>query len=122
MEIIENIIKVAISLTLLNVWILRVNKGTAYRGGDAVSMKEEFDNYSLSPLAMYVVGTLKIISAILLLVSIKYKQLELPVSIVIGLLMIGAFSMHIKIKDRFHKAIPSLILLALIIMIITIKN
>ncbi len=122
MQIIEIIIKVAVSLTLLNVWILRVNKRTPYRGGSAVSMKEEFDVYGLPGWFMYVVGFLKIISALLLLLSIYFKQIEFHVSVMIAILMLGALAMHIKIKDQFFKALPSVILLLLVLMIAMIKS
>ena len=36
-------INLIIALTLLNVWLIRVNKKTKYRGGDAISMKDEFN-------------------------------------------------------------------------------
>ncbi len=122
MQIIEIIIKVAVSLTLLNVWILRVNKRTPYRGGSAVSMKEEFNVYGLPGWFMYVVGFLKIISALLLLLSIYFKQIEFHVSVMIAILMLGALAMHIKIKDQFFKALPSVILLLLVLMIAMIKS
>ena len=121
MQIIEIIIKVAIALTLLNVWTLRVNKRTPYRGGSSVNMKEEFKSYGLPSWFMYVVGFLKISSAILLLLSIHFVELEFPVSVLIGVLMLGAFTMHIKVRDQFYKSIPAAILLLLIVMVILIE-
>lgn len=37
-----------IATTVLNVWLLRFNKPTIYRGGQAKSMLEEFAAYGLS--------------------------------------------------------------------------
>ena len=40
---IASILSVGIAVTLLNVWLLRINKATPYRGGQAQNMKEEFE-------------------------------------------------------------------------------
>ena len=42
MEYLEIVIKLAISLSVLNVWLLRANKPTPWRGADAGSLKDEF--------------------------------------------------------------------------------
>ena len=39
-----NILKIIIGLGLLNVWIIRFNKTSSYRGGDAKNMIEEFEH------------------------------------------------------------------------------
>ena len=44
----KNIIKLIIGLGLINVWVLRYNKKTEYRGGAANNMLEEFHSYGLS--------------------------------------------------------------------------
>ena len=41
------VIKAIILLTIFNVWIFRFNKATPYRGGNAKSMKEEFEVYGI---------------------------------------------------------------------------
>ena len=46
-ELYTIIINLIISVSILNVWLIRFNKATTYRGGDANSMKEEFAAYGL---------------------------------------------------------------------------
>ena len=47
MESICSIAQLIIALGILNVWLLRFNKATIYRGGSAKNMKEEFATYGL---------------------------------------------------------------------------
>ena len=46
-------IKLITSLGIFNVWLLRYNKNTEYRGGNAKSLKEEFETYGLNSWFMY---------------------------------------------------------------------
>ena len=41
MKIINRILTVVVSLTVINVWLFRSNRSTSYRGGDAASLLEE---------------------------------------------------------------------------------
>ena len=109
--IITQILQIIIALGLLNVWFLRNSKSTAYRGGSAKTLKEEFKAYGLPNFAYYVVGTLKIGSAIALILGLQNSQVTLVASLTIVVLMIGAVGMHIKVKDTFKKSIPALIML-----------
>ena len=43
-----SILQVVIALGLLNVWLIRANRSTGYRGGAAKNIKEEFAVYGLS--------------------------------------------------------------------------
>lgn len=109
------LIQMLIGLGLLNVWLLRFNNYTDYRGGGAKNMKQEFAVYGLPEWSVYMVGFLKVSIALLLLVGIF---IDLPVEYgiwVLSLLMLGAVLMHIKVKDSFKKASPSLLLLILLI-------
>ncbi|MBT8257533.1 MAG: DoxX family protein [Bacteroidia bacterium] len=117
MEILSNIVKVVIALSLLNVWILRFNKMTPYRGGQAQNMKEEFTAYGLPKWFMYAIGVLKIGFALLLLASIFYPGLEKISLYGIGLLMLGAIGMHLKIKDIMLKSLPALMLFLLTVFV-----
>ena len=113
METIILIVKIAISLTLLMVWLVRPNMETSYRGGDAKNLKEEFAVYGLPRWFMITIGVLKVGFALLLVASIWVQELTLISSAAIALLMAGAVSMHIKVKDTFIKFLPSLTLLIL---------
>ncbi|MBC7466961.1 MAG: DoxX family protein [Bdellovibrio sp.] len=108
---IAQIIQIIIALGLLNVWFLRNSKSTAYRGGSAKTLKEEFAAYGLPVFAYYIVGTLKIGSAISLIAGLQNSKVTLIASTIIVVLMIGALSMHLKAKDPFKKSIPALLML-----------
>ena len=110
MDLFINSLKIIIALGLLNVWFLRVNKETFYRGGKAKNLKDEFAFYGLPNYFFYLIGGLKISSALLLFLSLSYPQLSLYPSLVIGSLMLGAIVMHIKSRDSIKKTTPALIM------------
>ncbi|MCK0189190.1 DoxX family protein [Arenibacter sp. F20364] len=105
--------KIIIFLSILNVWFLRFNKPTPWRGGESKSMKEEFETYGLSHTIMYIVGTIKVGLAILLVVSIWLKDLSTPAAGAMGIFMLGAIAMHFKADDPNIKSFPALILFLL---------
>ncbi len=111
-------LQITAALGLLNVWLLRFNQRTAYRGGSAGSMREEFATYGLPAWFVYVIGALKVGSAIALIVGIWMPVLVLPAAGLISVLMLGALSMHIKIHDPLKKMLPALGMLALCLGII----
>lgn len=76
-------------------------------------MREEFAAYGLPAWSMGVVGFLKVTLAILLLVSIWLPVLTRPAAIGIAALMLGAVSMHLKVRDPLKKSLPALTLLGL---------
>ena len=100
-------LQIIVALGLLNVWLLRAGKSTAYRGGDAKTLKEEFATYGLPGWFCSVVGILKVGSAILLLVGLWFLPVLAPVSLLISILMVGAVAMHVKVRDPISKAIPA---------------
>jgi uncharacterized membrane protein YphA (DoxX/SURF4 family) len=100
-------IQVIVALGLLNVWLIRSNWSTAYRGGDAKTLKEEFAVYGLPGWFCTLVGFLKVTSALALLLGIWFPQLVLPAAAMITALMIGAVSMHAKVKDPIGKTLPA---------------
>jgi uncharacterized membrane protein YphA (DoxX/SURF4 family) len=89
------------------VWLIRSNWSTAYRGGDAKTLKEEFAVYGLPGWFCTLVGFLKVTSALALLLGIWFPQLILPAAAMITALMIGAVSMHAKVKDPIGKTLPA---------------
>ncbi|MDT0606326.1 DoxX family protein [Croceitalea rosinachiae] len=118
MEYITIIIKVFIFFSIVNVWFLRFNKPTSWRGGQATNMKKEFEIYGLSETMLYLVGGLKVLAATLLLVSIWVPQLTLPASAIIAILMAGAIAMHNKVKDPLRRSFPAFAFLVLSIVLI----
>ena len=111
------VLKLVVGLSILNVWLVRSKKSTAWRGGDANNIVEEFKNYGLPVWFMYTVGTAKVGLAILLIVSIFYPQVEAVAAYGIAFLMLGAVSMHIKISDPLKKSLPAFTFLVLSLMI-----
>ncbi len=78
-------------------------------------MRQEFKEYGLPIWFMKAVKWIKISLALLLIVGAWIPPLTKPVAVGIGLMMIGAVIMHLKIKDPVHKSYPaSLMLLACI--------
>ena len=115
------ILNLIIAFTLLNVWLIRRNKQTMYRGGDANSMSEEFSTYGLPKWFMYVIGSLKVIIAFLLIIGIWISKLNMYSYILLALLMFGAIIMHLKVKDKIIKSVPAISLLTLLLLLIIIN-
>ncbi len=122
MEIIIPVIKISISLTLLMVWLVRSGMPTSYRGGNSRNLREEFAVYGLPSWFMILIGILKVGFALLLVASIWYDPLTTISAGVIALLMAGAVSMHLKVKDSVKKYLPalSLLLLSVVILVFTV--
>ena len=112
-KILVQICQIVVGCGLLNVWLLRFNKATAYRGGKASSMLEEFAAYGLPAWSCYLVGFLKVASAFALLAGLLYPVLILPAASIVAALMAGAIVMHLKVADPFKKSLPAISLLAL---------
>lgn len=98
----ETMIKGVIALSILFVWVFRFD-----------NIVKEFKQYELSDLVRTIVGTSKIILATLLVVSIWHKEFVFIPASLMAFLMISAQYFHFKVKNPWHKHIPSLFLLAL---------
>jgi hypothetical protein len=108
---ISTVLQVVIALGLLNVWMVRPGKATSYRGGNAKTLKEEFAAYGLPDAAFYVVGALKVLSAVALIAGIWIPALVLPAAAVVAVLMLGALAMHLKVGDPALKSLPAFLML-----------
>lgn len=113
MRMMTAIIQVIAALGLLNVWLIRFNQRTSYRGGGAGSMREEFAAYGLPGWFLYFIGALKLGTAIALIAGLWLPVLVLPAAVSLCVLMLGALSMHLKIRDPLMKSLPALLMLAL---------
>lgn len=118
MAYLEITLKLIVGLSILNVWLIRANKSTDWRGGDAKNIFEEFKTYGLPLWFTYVVGTLKVILAVMLIASISYPEVEQIAAYGIALLMTGAVVMHFKIGDPMKKSLPAFTFLVLSIVVI----
>ena len=111
MSYITILFQLFVAFGLLNVWLIRRNKITTYRGSSACSLKDEFAIYGLPLWSFYVVGFIKISSAFLLLLGLWIPFLVFPSALVISLMMVGALFMHMKVRDPLMKSLPALIML-----------
>ena len=113
MEYLLIALKLVVSLGILNVWVLRRDKPTDYRGQAAQTLREEFAVYGLPAWVFSVIGVTKVVLATALLLSLWWTDLAKPAAIALGLIMVVAFAMHLKVKDAAIKAVPSLAVLAM---------
>lgn len=113
METLQVICQLIIALGILNVWVLRFNRATPYRGGAAGSMREEFEAYGLPGWSVPVIGGFKIVFALCLVVGIWAPALVRPAALGMAVLMAGALAMHLKVNDPPAKAVPATAVLLL---------
>lgn len=62
---------------------------------------------------MCVVGVLKVSMAVALIAAIWIHRVAQPAAIGLGVLMLGAVVMHLKVKDPIKKSLPALGVLAM---------
>ncbi len=113
MKILLMTLQVVVAFGLLNVWLFRFGRSSAYRGGDAKSMREEFAVYGLPGWFMMVIGTLKVGAAICLIAGLWIPVMVMPAALLICVLMVGALAMHLKVRDNGQKYLPALAVLIL---------
>lgn len=113
MQYLVMLCQIIIALGIFNVWIIRYGKETSWRGGEAKNMKEEFAAYGLPNGFMVVIGAAKILLAICLIIGLFVPALVKPAATAMALLMIGAVSMHVKVKDPVQKSLPAFTMLVL---------
>ena len=113
MNLIGRLAQTGAALWIFNVWFLRFNRDTGYRGGSAKNMKEEFAVYGLSEPAMYAVGATKVGLATTMLVGHAVPRVTRPASIGLAAMMLGAIGMHVKVGDPVKQYLPALSVFAL---------
>lgn len=116
-----NALQVILALGLINVWLVRFRKPTKYRGSGAANMREEFRAYGLPTWFMYVIGTAKMVIAALLIIGLWIPVVVMPAAAVLAVLMIGAVSMHVKVRDAFIRTVPALLMLAMAVAVVMMK-
>jgi hypothetical protein len=120
MDTYARILEVIVGLGLLNVWLLRARSSTAYRGGSAQTLRQEFDSYGLPAAAFYVVGTLKVLAGVILLAALWMPMPARLAATVVAGLMVGALLMHAKAKDPARKSVPAVMMLAMCVGIVVL--
>lgn len=111
MDSISITLQIVIALGIVNVWVVRFGKATAWRGGAATTLKEEFAAYGLPPWSMGLIGALKLACAAALLAGIWIPELVQPAAALLGLLMLGAILMHVRVTDPARRSLPALLML-----------
>jgi|TARA_R110000737_G_scaffold318032_1_gene328791 hypothetical protein len=113
MEYLTFALQLIVGLSLLNVWLIQPTKNTQWRGGNATTIKEEFEVYGLPDWSCYVIGFLKVTLAIALIAAIWFPQLLQPAALGLALLLAGSILMHLKIKDPIKKSFPAFLFLCM---------
>lgn len=121
MDLFGRMLLVVVGLGLLNVWLLRARTDTAYRGGTAHTLREEFSAYGLPTFMFYLVGALKISAGVILLASLWWPMPTQWAAAVVAGLMIGAMVMHVRVKDPVRKSVPAALMLAMCVGIVVLR-
>jgi hypothetical protein len=118
---VSTILQLVVGLGLLNVWLLRAQSPTAFRGGAAQSLREEFATYDLPDWFFYAIGVLKIGAAMLLIIGIWVPAVVSPAAGTVAVLMGGALTMHAKVKDPLTKSLPASLMLLMAVAIVLLQ-
>ena len=113
MQILVSTLQVIIALGIANVWLLRFGQTTAWRGGNARNMREEFAVYGLPAWFMYLIGTLKLSLAMLLMVGLFTPEVTRWAALGMAALMTGSLAMHMKVRDPIQKSVPAIAMLSM---------
>jgi len=118
MDIVTLLIQLILPLGIINVWLLRQSRATAYRGTDAPNLKAEFKAYGLPEWSYYTVGVLKLSAAAMLLLGFVLPVLVAPGAAVLAVLMLGAVAMHARVGDPAIRYLPAALMLLLSLLLI----
>ncbi|MBC6606870.1 DoxX family protein [Hymenobacter sp. BT188] len=91
-----------IALSIVVVWVFRFD-----------NIVTEFKQYGLPDLVRTMVGAAKIALATLLIVGIWYPDVVVASALAMAFLMLCAQVAHIKVRNPWHKYVPSFVLLLL---------
>jgi hypothetical protein len=107
----SNIAQVIIAITIFIVWVPRFD-----------NIVKEFKQYGLNDFIRSLVGATKISLATLLVTAIWYPELAKVPALMMGGLMFCAQLAHFKVKNPWHKFIPSLLMLALSLFVAAVHS
>lgn len=106
-DLLANGAQIIVAISVLFVWTFRFH-----------NVESEFKNFGYSILFRSFVGVAKIALATLMLAGICYQELSLPSTIGMALFMLGAQYAHTSVKNEFQQRLPSLVFLALCLLVI----
>ncbi|BDD05197.1 DoxX family protein [Aureibacter tunicatorum] len=107
------IIQLLVAFGIFNVWLIRFNHSSEWRGSNARNMKEEFEAYGLPVWFLGFIGFLKLLCASLLVLGLWFPEFVRPAAYGLVLLMMGAISMHFRVKDPMRKSYPAIAMLGM---------
>lgn len=126
MKFIKQALMLTVGLVVLNVWLIRLNQshsfGISFRGGDAANLFDELQAYGLNSTLFYLIGLLKITTALFLLLGLRYEKMIIPAGAFMAIFMTGALYMHFKVGDEFVKYVPSAIMLISSLLIVLLQR
>ena len=94
--------QIVIAISIAIVWVGRFD-----------NIVREFKQYGLPDVVRNVVGATKISLATLLVAGIWYPALVAGPALIMAFLMLCAQGAHVRVKNPWHKFVPSLVLLLL---------
>lgn len=100
-----------VAASIFFVWVVRYD-----------NIMVEFKQYGLPEWLRDLVGILKLTSSLLLLLGIQRAPLAILGALVIAGLMACALIIHLQVKNPMFKMLPSLILLALCLIIAALNG
>jgi len=117
LEYVIILLQLIVGISLLNVWLIQPNKPSRWRGGDAKTLKEEFNVYGLPEQLFYIIGFFKVGFAVILLASIYFSAYTDLAAYGLAFFLSGSILMHIKIKDPIEKSFPAVLFLSMCLVI-----
>ena len=111
MYLFSHISQAIIALTIFIVWVLRFD-----------NIVVEFKHFGLNPFIRTLVGAVKVSLATLLVTAIWYPELAKIPAIMMAGLMLCAQMAHFKVKNPWHKFLPSLAMLILSLFVAAVHS
>jgi hypothetical protein len=111
MLLLSQIAQVVIAITIFIVWVIRFD-----------NIVIEFKHFGLNTFTRSLVGATKIALATLLVTAIWYPELAKIPALMMAGLMLCAQMAHFKVKNPWHKFLPSLAMLALSLFVAAVHS
>ena len=113
MQVLIMILQVIVGLGILNVWLVRRNRPTPFRGGHTKNMDAEFNYYGLPKWSVILVGFFKVSLALIILSGFIFPAMTAIGAAGLGVFMLGAVVMHVKVQDNAVQTLPALLMLVM---------
>ena len=107
----STVAQIIIAFSIIIVWVGRFD-----------NIVKEFKHFGLPDIVRNAVGALKISLATLLVAGILHPDLVLYPALIMAFLMVCAQAAHLKVKNPWHKFLPSLALLSLSIFVALVHS